>query len=193
MLHRLFDNLGNLHVSKASLTASKYKIRGELRKMGFLSAGSPLDKVQCILEFRWSGLAGYMGWYFSSDQNIHIPTFCIAAMLPNGEKRILADVLRHEYGHALEGKYWKFFHCKEFRDVFGKPYGTSKSLDTNANHYVSTYAMTCSQEDFAETFMYYIKYKGKVPLKWSDNRAIRIKWLFINDLCVKITLQNGGS
>ena len=186
MLHRLFDNLGNLHVSKASLTASKYKIRGELRKMGFLSAGSPLDEVQCILEFRWSGLAGYMGWYFPSDQNIHIPTFCIAAMLPNGEKRILADVLRHEYGHALEGKYWKFFHCKEFRDVFGKPYGPSKPIDTNENHYVSRYAMNETREDFAETFMYYMKYRGILPEKWAKVPAIHRKWSFIEQLRKKI-------
>ena len=46
-----------------------------------------------------------------------------------------------------------------------------------------------TQEDFAETFMYYIKYKGKVPLKWSDNRAIQTKWSFIDDLCVTISKQ----
>ena len=43
-----------------------------------------------------------------------------------------------------------------------------------------------TQEDFAETFMCYMKYKGKLPAKWSDNRAIRAKWSFIDDIRAKI-------
>ena len=184
----------NLYVSEAGLKAAKNKIRSELRQMGLLSVGSPLDEVQCIhagalSKETLSGIVGVMGFFYPWDQNIHIPAVCFASLFPWAQGRCLADVLRHEYGHALEGKYPKFIHNNEFRKVFGKAYGDKKSSDTNANHYVSTYAMTCSQEDFAETFMYYIKHKGKVPLKWSDNRAIRAKWSFIDGLCTTISKQ----
>ena len=193
-LKKIVTKIKNLHVSLAQLTSSWNKVRRELWAMGFLVADSPLDEVECFLELPWisggvQGLGKVMGLYYpmameGGDGNIHVPAICSAAIL-GYEPRIMVDVLRHEYGHALEDKYPRYFHGREFKRAFGKEYGTERSGDEEADHFVSDYAMESTQEDFAETFMYYMKHKGEIPKKWSSNRAICAKWTFIDGLCAK--------
>lgn len=193
-LKKIVTKIKNLHVSLAQLTSSWNKVRRELWAMGFLVADSPLDEVECFLEPPWTsggvqGLGKVMGLYYpmameGGDGNIHVPAICSAAIL-GYEPRIMVDVLRHEYGHALEDKYPRYFHGREFKRAFGKEYGTERSGDEEADHFVSDYAMESTQEDFAETFMYYMKHKGEIPKKWSSNRAICAKWTFVDGLCAK--------
>lgn len=193
-LKKIVKKIKNLHVSLDQLTSSWNKVRRELWAMDFLVADSPLDEVEYFLEPPWTsggirGLGKVMGLYYpmsmgGGDGNIHVPAICSAAIL-GYEPRIMVDVLRHEYGHALEDKYPRYFHGREFKRVFGKEYGTERSGDEEADHFVSDYAMESTQEDFAETFIYYMKYKGEIPKKWSSNRAICAKWTFIDGLCAK--------
>ena len=99
-------------------------------------------------------------------------------------------LLRHEYAHALEDNYEQFVHVKAFVKAFGAEYGdTVVFKEGTEENYISLYAQSMTQEDFAETFMYYMKYKGKLPEKWSDNRATRAKWSFFDDLRAKIYEQ----
>ena len=192
---KIVTRVKKFRASEETLKAAWYKVRRELRGLGLMVPGSPLDEVQCIRDgvFTVAGMKALwplspgMGWFYPSDENIHVPSICGADIYPwCSEGRCLADVLRHEYGHALEGKYPKFIHNNEFRKAFGKAYGDKKSSDINMNHYVSTYAMTCPQEDFAETFMHYMKYRGILPGKWAKVPAIRRKWSFIDQLRKKI-------
>ena len=44
------------------------------------------------------------------------------------------------------------------------------------DRYVSEYASSATQEDFAETFMLFVKYKGKIPAKFAKRPVIRKKW-----------------
>ena len=44
------------------------------------------------------------------------------------------------------------------------------------DRYVSEYASSATQEDFAETFMLFVKHKGKIPAKFARKPAIRKKW-----------------
>jgi hypothetical protein len=46
---------------------------------------------------------------------------------------------------------------------------------------VSEYAATSLSEDFAETFMLYLKYDGELPERFNTWR-IRRKWTFIKDM-----------
>lgn len=194
-LKQTVKKIKNLHVSMAQLTSSYNRVRHELWAMGLLVADSPLDEVGCYLEPLWTwggrrGLGMVMGFYYQSmeggDGNIHVPAICTAAILGN-EPRVMVDVLRHEYAHALEDNYEQFVHVREFTKAFGAEYGkTVVFKEGTEENYVTLYAQTMTQEDFAETFMCYMKYKGKLPAKWSDNRAIRAKWSFIDDLRAKI-------
>ena len=190
---KVVRQLNNLRVSEEQLKATWYKVRRELRQQGLLAPGMPLDEVQVGHEgvLTMSGIKALwppkpaMGFYHYSDGNIHVPGICFADFWPWLQGRVLVDVLRHEYGHALEDKYPRYFHGREFKRAFGKEYGTERSGDEEADHFVSDYAMEATQEDFAETFMYYMKYKGEIPKKWSSNRAICAKWTFIDGLCAK--------
>ena len=193
---KILKKIKNLHVSMAQLTSSYNRVRRELWAMGFLVADSPLDEVGCYLEPLWtldglSGLGMTMGLYYpkstaSGDGNIHVPAICPAEIL-GYERRVLVDVLRHEYAHALEDNYEQFVHVRAFSKAFGAEYGeTVVFKEGTEENYVTLYAQTKTQEDFADTFMCYMKYKGKLPAKWSDNRAIRAKWSFIDDLRAKI-------
>ena len=52
--------------------------------------------------------------------------------------------------------------------------------------YVSDYAKTMPMEDFAETFMVYLKYKGKIPKSFTHKKLIA-KWSFIKRVIKKAT------
>ena len=91
----------------------------------------------------------------------------------------LADVIRHEYAHAW---YWlepKFVDAAWFREAFGGSYlGKQRPIDAWRDssgedldgapamwdrefrkEFVSDYAATRFCEDFAETFMYFLRYR----------------------------------
>lgn len=159
------------------------KVRRELQGFNLLFAGSRLDGVDCYYE-QFSlgalyGLVGAMGFYDFEDQCIHIPAFFPAGLFPQwyGERQTL-DVLRHEFGHALADRYRKFFRGGIFKEAFGASYGTRQVFDggDRSKAYVSDYATTDAREDFAETFMLYLKYKGKIPARFRGKRAIVKKW-----------------
>jgi len=50
-----------------------------------------------------------------------------------------------------------------------------------ADWFVSTYAATQPAEDFAETFMHFVRLKGALPRKWKTP-AIRPNWTFVKGL-----------
>ena len=128
-----------------------------------------------------------MGFYHYSDGNIHVPGICFADLWPWFQDRVLVDVLRHEYGHALEDKYPKYFHGREFKRAFGAEYGDAVVFkEGDEENYVSQYAQQMTQEDFAETFMYYMKYNGALPRQFSRSKAIRLKWETVAAICQDI-------
>jgi hypothetical protein len=94
----------------------------------------------------------------------------------------LRDVLRHEYAHAIEHHHRGLIHSSRFEDAFGSAHDDEMDVDFDPASHVSRYAATCvGQEDFAETFMMFVKHGGELPLRF-DTRTIRRKWRFIADL-----------
>ena len=168
-------------VSMEEMEKAFNKVRAELQNMDLLFEGSRLDKVDCYHE-RFSAGALYglvaMGFYDPRDQNIHIPAAFPPGLFPWLQDREIRDVIRHEFGHALADKYRKFFRGGIFKAAFGASYGEKKVFDGEkwSDEYVTEYASTMTQEDFAETFMLYMKYKGKMPARYRGKRAIEKKW-----------------
>ena len=172
------DHLGDVFATQAEFKSALYRVRRELKDMGLLFPKSRLSRVKVIYDINGlSGCVGIMGFYDPQTQSIHIPAFWPAALLPWYKGRCLVDVLRHEYGHALEGKFSRFFHDERFIKAFGAEYGEiAVSKDGDERNYVSDYARKYTQEDFAETFMLFMKHKGVLPRQFSRRKAIRVKW-----------------
>lgn len=185
------------YVSLETVEAAFNAVRKELQEMGLLSRGSRLDKVDCFHE-RLSiyglrdGLCGNVeGLYGNTneDQDIHIPAVIRSGLL-NGDHRVIRDDIRHEFGHALADKFKKFFRGDIFKEAFGASYGTKKVFAGGdwTNEYVTEYATTATQEDFAETFMLFMKHKGKLPTRYRGKRAIVKKWKTVGRIIREIAV-----
>ena len=189
------SRFGNVYLSEESLKSEFYKVRWESREMGLLADGSKLDNVKIIREtFTWDGLGGMFGgaygFYHFDDQNIHIPTIRTAVLDPRYPERRMVDILRHEFGHALSDKYSRFFNDDVFIEAFGDVCGDSVvAKEGDERNYVSDYARTNPSEDFAETFMLYMKHKGKLPKEFSRRKAIKAKWAAVKEICEKVAAK----
>lgn len=176
--------LKKVYVSFDEMERAFNKVRRELQDLGLLSEGSRLDKVDCYYEgFTIGGLCGCVGTmgFYDPDKNdraIHIPAVFPAALFPWWDGREILDVIRHEFGHALADRFRKIFCGAIFKGAFGESYGEKKVSDGKewTKECVSAYAATCTQEDFAETFMLYMKHKGKLPARFRGKRAVKKKW-----------------
>ena len=90
------------------MTRAYNKVRDELIALELLWNGSKLDGVECFYEsLQPLGLIGRMGFYDFDDRNIHFPAVCNGLALDFGfyDKNSAVDVMRHEFGHALEDRY----------------------------------------------------------------------------------------
>ena len=173
------------YVSLGTAEAAFNAVRKDLQSLGLLSYGSRLDGVNCFHERLsiyglWHGFCGNAeGLYGNAeeDQDIHIPAVTRSGLW-KGDHRVVRDDVRHEFGHALADKFKKFFRRGVFKEAFGASYGEKKVFvgDDWTNEYVTEYASKMTQEDFAETFMLYMKYKGKMPARYLGKRTIEKKW-----------------
>ena len=110
-----------------------------------------------------------------------------------GERQML-DVLRHEFGHALADRYPAASKKGAlFRKAFGGAYGDKLAKGTNSRDWegrcVSAYAATATQEDFAETFMFFVKHKGKMPAKFARHPAIAGKWKAVSEIIRRVAAE----
>ena len=183
--------LENVYVSESGVKSAFYRVRRELKDMDLLFEKSRMSKVKVIWELlsieALGSFVGIMGFYNPQTQDIHIPAIWPAALLPWYKERGLTDVLRHEFGHALEGKFSKFFHDENFKKAFGAEYGEIEvAREGDERNYVSDYARKYTQEDFAETFMFFLRHKGVLPKEFSRRKAIRAKWDAVASICHSI-------
>ena len=109
---------------------------------------------------------------------------------PSGKANAL-DVIRHEFGHALADLYpGALKKGGLFRKAFGGAYGEDTAEECVAegwgDRYVSEYATSATQEDFAETFMLFVKHKGKIPARFAKKPAIRKKWKAVAEIVKRV-------
>ena len=185
--------LKRIYTSFDDVAKAYNHVRKELENLGILWDGSRLDGVQCIYESvdLVSALRGWMGYFDFDDQHIHFPSL----YLPIGWLVGLAgakdgprNVIRHEFGHALADLYPETLKKGgTFRKAFGRTYGEApaeeRGVDGWEERYVSEYATSATQEDFAETFMLFVKHKGKIPAKFAKCPAIQKKWEAVAEIC----------
>jgi hypothetical protein len=154
-------------------------VQGELERHGFFD--QKLAAIDVYLS--WFGYAYGWCWYGTSG-NIHIPAISLGKMFEQvwGVSRTsLRDVIRHEYGHALAHTHRGLVCSVPFKRAFGSHHDADVRWDYDPQRHVSEYAATSLSEDFAETFMLYLKYDGELPERFNTWR-IRRKWRFIRDL-----------
>lgn len=121
------------------------------------------------------------GW-FRVKGHIYIPAVTGAQLSDffSGYHTRLTDVLRHEWAHALADRRPGLVRTRRFRETFGGPYSSTKPVGSyDPDEHLTPYAATSPCEDFAETFAYYIRHKGRLPVRLRDKPAIVWKWEFV--------------
>lgn len=185
-------------------------VEDELWRLGVLWMGSRLDKVKLrydengfgttkirlrkIWETLWKeprDLAAE-GYWQKWTAEIIIPRHGFWWF---GRQASIEDVFRHEFGHALADLYPEALKKGSvFRKAFGGIYGAvpaeERGVDGWEERYVSEYATSATQEDFAETFMLFVKHKGKIPAKFGKCPAIVKKWEAVAEICRRMAAES---
>ena len=130
------------------------------------------------------------GWHCD---DIYIPAVSGIQLLDLicGEFTSLNDVLRHEWAHAVADKWPRLIDTKRFVQTFGGQYGSTEPASPYCRtHHITRYAATMPGEDFAETFHYFLRHRGRLPSYMAKKPILVKKWQFIEWLALRI---NGRS
>jgi len=192
--------MSKIYTSFDEMSRAFNKVRGELADLGVLWEGSRLANVDAtyLTVAPIAALAGYMGLYQPETKEIEFPSVYLpieALWKDLGTKANALDVFRHEFGHALADLYpGALKKGGVFRTAFGGSYGEDpaeeRGVDGWEERYVSEYATSATQEDFAETFMLFVKHKGKIPVKFARKPAIRKKWKAVAAIVKAVAAQS---
>ena len=159
------------------------QIRQELQQLGFLSEG--VRKVRVKLT-PFGTAYGYQ--YYGSSGDICIPALSLSrfSTLLGYPYTSLRDVLRHEYGHAVADLHRGLIRSKKFSSAFGSGHCFEKREEFHPEVHLTPYAVHSPGEDFAETFMIYVRNGGGLP-RGVNSRTIREKFLFLSELAGSIS------
>ena len=159
----------------ASFRLACREVITDLKEQGFWSRR--LDTV--LVRQKLFGLA-YGLQYYQGCGDIVVPKLSVFKWIARlcGEVISLSDILRHEFGHAIADNHPTIVFSYKFESAFGEKYASTRYFSYNKEKYVSTYASCCASEDFAETFVYYVKHKGELPDVF-NTPVIEEKWKFI--------------
>jgi hypothetical protein len=157
-------------ISLARLDRAFQRARRELHDVGLLEEGRYLDRIDCVQTYLPT-ICSELGYVYDAGVPflprlvgfrpgvIYIPFNAPAqAYVPGGT---LLDTIRHEYAHAWAWLDPRFIGGAWFSAAFGAPYRGSwrAPRDEDRAEFVSDYAMTSPAEDFAETFMTFLRYR----------------------------------
>ena len=128
-----------------------------------------------------AALAAY-GWHSGTPGSISIPAVSLAQTRDyfSGHFMRLTDILRHEWAHGVADVHPGFVQCPRFVRCFGGAYDYPGIVATHdpAKH-ITPYAASMPAEDFAEVFHYYLRHKGRLPVRLRNRPVIVRKWRFI--------------
>ena len=185
-----------IYTSFDQVTDAYNEVRDDLIELGILWRGSKLDNVQCFYEAiaPYSAITGRMGYFDFDDHQIHFPSIYLPfgwLMGCVGEKEPASDVIRHEFGHALADRYPAALKKGGlFREAFGGVYSDKPAPDIDPANWefdcVSEYAASATREDFAETFMLFVKYKGRIPAQFMGKPVIAKKWKAVAEIVKRV-------
>ena len=158
-----------IHSSRqsASLTSALHDLRREFATLGLSGLFYWVTVEQCARPLTHRG----MGWYLFDRRIIRLPRWSRSAVKASarasGSKHIsLRAVLRHEFGHAL-ADLLALGERADFRARFGH------------GEHLTAYAAENADEDFAETFMRYVTWGGRLRRR-RPSPALRAKWEYVH-------------
>ena len=166
-------------ISFDALDRANRQVTNEMEQLGFWHPR--LDSVDV-----WHVSASFAcyGW-FKEKSGIYIPALTGAQLsdLILGYHTRLTDVLRHEWAHALADRRPSLVRSRRFSEVFGGPYRSTKPVGRyDPAEHLTRYAASSPCEDFAETFHFFLRHKGRLPMRLLYRHAIRKKWSFVANL-----------
>ena len=170
-------------VTQARLDQANYAVTSELDRLGFY------DRHVQAVETRLVLFGRPYGWHcYGSTGEIEIPRVSLSRLshLWNGGYTSLRDVLRHEFAHAIADTHRGLFRSGYFAEAFGAAHHWNFGWEYDPEHHVSEYAAIAPAEDFAETFMVYVRHGGLLPARHATT-PIRRKWKFIRRLSAAIS------
>ena len=176
---KTYRKLSRHFVTLSTLNAANWQVTTEMEQLGLWY--KKLDEINVYLlpaSFKCYG-------WFMPKKDIYIPAVTGANLRDyiNGDHTRLTDVLRHEWAHALADRRPQLVSGKRFRETFGGSYNSSKQVwEFHPDVHVTPYAATIPCEDFAETFHYYLRHKGRIPERLKHKREIVRKWKYIASL-----------
>lgn len=160
-------------ITLGELDRANQQVTGEMETLGFWH-----PRLENVTVWLVSASFNYYGWFYGED-DIYIPAVTGAHLsdLIFGYHTRLTDVLRHEWAHALADRRPRLVETKRFRRVFGGSYDSPDPvLEYHPDQHLTPYAATNPCEDFAETFHFYLRHKGRLPLRLQAKSAIVRKW-----------------
>lgn len=173
-----------------SFQSALYCVRRELKVFGcFTSKVAGLKVYQTPISFAY----GYQ--YYKEHGDIVIPQVSLSRLWDNffgGDYVSIRDIIRHEYAHGIAHCHPKMVSIASFDKTFQGSHDLGKGLAYDPEHHVSYYASKNTCEDFAEVFMYFLKYNGKIPPMFSGLPVIETKWRFIETMCKKLKKLKQG-
>jgi len=167
-------------VTLTRLNKALFRVQTELEKLGFYD-----EKLEAIDVYLVT-FGGAYGWQeYGSSGEIRIPVLSWSKLLDlfGRPYTSLRDILRHEYAHAIADTHRGLFRSCRFSDAFDASHESCVEWEFDPECHVTEYAATSPSEDFAETFMFYVRYGGILPGRLRTP-AISRKWAFIRNLAV---------
>jgi hypothetical protein len=136
--------------------------------------------------------SSYYGWQeYGSTGEICIPAVSLCRLREwyYSTYVSLCDVVRHEYGHALAFCFPRLIRNKSFRTAFGAPHDSNRTSSYTMGVHLTEYAASSPAEDFAETFMFYLRDGGRLRQCY-QTAPIRRKWKFIQRVCHELKARS---
>jgi hypothetical protein len=165
-------------VSLACLQRASLRVAAELSQHGLWTERLQTVPVTLV------PVGACYGWHsYDGVGRISIPCVSLLKLrdLLCGSYTGVADVVRHEYAHAIANMHRGLFRSRYFSEAYGRPHDSIVRVRYDPDQHVSHYAATAAAEDFAETFMIYLRRGGHEPRYFPP--AIKRKWRFISALC----------
>ena len=190
--------LSKFHVSKPEAFRAFDAVCRELRALGLMPQGGELEGVCCEwhpAEIGSFAVTGYRPSDFATEgyywnRTIHLPAWGFWFGSADG----IRNVVRHEFGHALADIRPKLFKGAVFHRAFGAPYGRRGVARFRADweeSCVSEYAASCTGEDWAETFMLFLRNKGRMPARFRGLSDVEAKWGATHKILSKMGWNRG--
>ncbi len=182
---------GNL-ISLKQINSAALTVQDELFKVGLWFEGSKLTDT----EVHWCAVSplslydanGFFIHGASAVQkilgfepgNIYIPSLVLSQVFWQS-RGSLRDVIRHEYAHSLAHYYPRIISKSDFKKAFGGEYYSIEPIKMESDAFITDYASTMPMEDFAETFMVYVRRKGIIHPSIKNKQLIK-KWQYVSNI-----------